>query len=259
MRDSDLELLFAQAGADVAPDAEFEEELLLRMEAELVAMPDDTNRREVPTSVPGGHHVVGLSGRAGGDDRSSTARWSVSVAASLLFVLGALGAVIVLSRTDVPAAPATSTATTAVSSSPQAPVSVPEPVGDPTVPTRGPDSAAAFAVVCEQWAGDLASIAELGEPLRGPLGAGADAAVGDTVDRLRSIVDDYLAAAAVGGDVLDDELEGVLAELSVDVDAELVLIARGRWDGARYTVPVIVGKLLSVNAALSDAGVDSCG
>lgn len=239
MRDEEIERLLSQAGAALAPDAGFEDELLLRMEAELTVDRTPGLARDRGVEAP----VVPVVTAAPDARRAHRqgGRGLLLVAASILVAVAALGAAARLSGGRSPNAPSAPPVTVASSE----PLDVPGP--DPVV--------TALAAACTQGADVLETILALEDPLGEPLQP-AEEAVGDHLDQLRVVVDSYVAALGAGR--VDDSVADAIARLSADIDASLALTARDRWNVARSSVPLFARELAAIDATLAEGGIDEC-
>lgn len=252
MRDEQIERLLSQAGAALAPDAEFEDELLLRMEAEFTVdrTPGSARARGIEAPVV---PVITAPPDARRARRSGGRRDLLLVAASILVVVAALGAVARLSGGRSPNAPSAPPVTVPSTSSnnPDSTIGATEPLDVP-----GPDPVVgALAAACAQSADVLETILALGDPLGGPFQTAEDA-VGDHLDQLRVVVDRYVAALEVGR--VDVPVADAIARLSADIDASLALTARDRWNVARTSVPLFARELAAIDVALAEEGIDEC-
>lgn len=239
MRDPEIQQLLGRAGGAVQPDAEFEEELLLRLEAAAVTCGDTA-----PVAAQQRLMVVGevrddpTLGRETSGRR--TGRMLAVAAAVLLFIgIGSIALVVSRDREQTPAATPVSGVTL------------------PAVPRLGVEAEAAFAEVCRRWSGVLAEIDAAGSPLFPGGRPDPDEELTAMADQLRVAVDEYAAAAAVASE-LEPVIGSTLHDLESMIESELVFIARGRDNGARYSFPTIVDGLIRVSGDLADLGVEPC-
>ena len=240
MRDRDIEQLFVRIGHEARPDAEFEEDLLLRLEARLNDEPD-ADEHAVPVTATGAPATVEV---AFGHEQPSRQRHRplLAVAASIIATAGLVGLLLTVGarQSDDP-----------VTTEP-APTLPPPPSTLPPPPSVGQE----MSVVCARHAERLSEIDAMGSPLSDQVPAEERRAL---LEQLAEMADDYLATATAIGSTIEPAIVEDLTSIRLDIDSELAFIERDRPDGAKYAVPTAADRILAVNAQLADGGVTSCG
>lgn len=237
MRDQEMERLFERVGNEASPDAEFEEDLLLRLEASLTDQ-DVAETAEMATH-PSTNHASVIELELVDDvlqQRRRPVDRTLAVAAAAVVLVGIVGLTLAV-REPVENSP--------VMTAP------------PTLPVTAPPSLdSSVGELCARHADELARIDGLGSPLSNTMVTPEDDERVQLLNDLAVVVDDYrtvlAAAETVESTILDE-----LAEIDADLANELIFVSRGRLDGARYVVPDVVDRLLPINIRLAEGGA-SC-
>lgn len=239
MRDREMERLFERVGNEARPDAEFEEDLLLRLEAGLADQDvDETAEMRPPPRLPNHAPVIELDLVADlRQQRRRPVNRVLTLAAAVVVLVGIVG--LTLAVRD----PAQDS---------------PVITAPPTLPVTSPPSLdSSVGALCARHADELARVDDLGSPLSNAMVTPEDDEREQLLNELVVVVDDYrtilTAAESVEPSILDE-----LAAIDADLVNELAFASRGRLDGARYAIPTIVDRLLAINVRLAEAGA-SCG
>lgn len=240
MRDRDIEQLFGRIGYEARPDAEFEEDLLLRLETRLSDEPD-ADEHAVPVTAPGAPATAEVAFVHQPPTRQRH-RALLAAAASFIATAGLVGLLLTVGnrQSDDPVA------TEPASTLPPPPSTLPPP---PSVNQE-------MSVVCARHAERLSEIDAMGSPLSNQVPTEERRAL---LEQLAEIAGDYLATATAIGSTIEPAIVDDLTSIQRDIDSELAFIERDRPDGAKYAVPTSANRILAVNAQLSDGGVTSCG
>lgn len=231
MRDTDIERLFERVGDTARPGAEFEEDLLLRLEARMRdELEAEANLGSSSTPLAPAIEVEFNRERAGRSPR----RPLLAVAAGVVAVAGLAGLFV------------------AVRPPPADPVTT---LPNITTPLSAPQGRRGLSDVCTRHAERLSEIDAMGAPLDNEVPSDERLAI---LNELAGIVDEHLVAATAAVPKVDQSIIEELTALERDLSNELVFIDRGRTDGARYVIPTAVSRLLAVNEQLANEGGTTC-
>lgn len=239
MREREMERLFERVGKDGRPGAEFEEDLLLRLEAQLAegdageAIATSTLRRSSDRTA-----MIEFDRSAEPRQPAHQPFHRMLAAAAVVVVLLGIAGLTVAVREPAKDSPVIT-----------APLTVPI--------TPPPSLVSSVDALCARHLDVLERIDELGSPLSNTMVPPEDDQRVALLNELIVVVDDYLAtltaAASVEQSILDD-----VAEIAADLVTEVAFANRGRLDGALVAIPEAADRLLAINDELGGVGA-SCG